>query len=286
MNLIIVGGSPRSGTTLVQNILDSHPAIYGGPEFSILPKTIELRRSLLRSLSTGLISSFLSQEQIDDGLRSFVMNLLTPLAQQAGASTVSEKTPGNILVLQELLELFPRALGVHVIRHPGAVLSSLLRVKARYVSEGIDVPERLSTLDIMARNIHATFVAGKQAKEATPDRVAFVQYEQLVRFSEQAIRDLCVLIGVDFRNEMLRPELFRHGAEDVVMSGTPWYTLSEFKRPISSDRLTAWQAELDSESLRALTAAFSGSEEVLAMFGYKIPSSPLSPTDGSCFLRL
>lgn len=31
--LIFTGGAARSGTTLVQNILDSHPDIVGGPEF-------------------------------------------------------------------------------------------------------------------------------------------------------------------------------------------------------------------------------------------------------------
>ena len=33
---IFVGGSPRSGTTLVQRILASHPNIFGRPEFDFL----------------------------------------------------------------------------------------------------------------------------------------------------------------------------------------------------------------------------------------------------------
>lgn len=44
---ILVGGAPRSGTTLLQNILDSHPDIVGGPEFMHLRDFVELRKTLV-----------------------------------------------------------------------------------------------------------------------------------------------------------------------------------------------------------------------------------------------
>ena len=56
---IFVGGAPRSGTTLVQNMLDSHPDILGGPEFIHIPDIINLRHinvldTVLRVLYVGI----------------------------------------------------------------------------------------------------------------------------------------------------------------------------------------------------------------------------------------
>ena len=52
---VFIGGSPRSGTTLVQNILDSHPVICGGPEFHHLPDIMNLRKALRDSIAKGWI---------------------------------------------------------------------------------------------------------------------------------------------------------------------------------------------------------------------------------------
>jgi hypothetical protein len=48
--LVFVGGSPRSGTTLVQRVLNHHPKVYGGPEFDFIPSIAELYQKFLRGL--------------------------------------------------------------------------------------------------------------------------------------------------------------------------------------------------------------------------------------------
>ena len=48
--LVFVGGSPRSGTTLVQGVLNHHLKVYGGPEFDFIPSIAELYQKLLRGL--------------------------------------------------------------------------------------------------------------------------------------------------------------------------------------------------------------------------------------------
>ena len=54
---IFVGGAARSGTTLVQNILDSYPYIIGGPEFRNIPSIIKLRNELHESIAGGIPSN-------------------------------------------------------------------------------------------------------------------------------------------------------------------------------------------------------------------------------------
>ena len=55
---IFVGGAGRSGTTMVQNVLDSHPDIIGGPQFRNIPDIIDLRKKLHELMEIGALPEF------------------------------------------------------------------------------------------------------------------------------------------------------------------------------------------------------------------------------------
>ena len=109
---IFVGGAPRSGTTLVQNMLDSHPEIVGGPEFLHLYEIVRLRNSMAESIRKGWITEFCALETMEQAVAELIARLLLPLADRQGAALLSEKSPPNVLVFAELLELFPQARNV------------------------------------------------------------------------------------------------------------------------------------------------------------------------------
>ena len=142
--LIFIGGSPRSGTTLLQNMLDSHPLILGGPEFLHLPDIIELRRKLHYSIGREWISLFCTRDDVDRYLISVISKLFLSLSGKYHCEFYSEKTPENILVFSELIELFPEAHFIQVIRDPRAILSSMRQVKKRAIEKGIKQPDFVS----------------------------------------------------------------------------------------------------------------------------------------------
>ncbi len=127
--LIFIGGSPRSGTTLVQNMLDSHPLILGGPEFLHLPNVINLRRTIHSSISREWIDIICTRDDVDRYIISSIKKLFLPLADKYQCEFYSEKTPENILVFSELIELFPEAYFIQVIRDPRGIVSSMQQVK-------------------------------------------------------------------------------------------------------------------------------------------------------------
>jgi len=273
-DLILIGGSPRSGTTLVQNILDSHPAIYGGPEFGQLPSIISLRRSMRTAAGSGAITNYVSYETIDQHLRELTLQWLSPPAMQKGASRISEKTPGNALCMEELLELFPKAAGIHVVRNPAAVFASMLTVKKRYESSGREMPERLASDQAMAATISAHMLAGIRAVQAYPDRCFMVRYESLVADPESTVRDMCLKSGIRFHDAMLQPANHKHDAETLVRSGTPWYTVDEFYRNPDPTRATAWHRDVSEEQIRILEEAFASNSDELEKLGYHPFRSP------------
>lgn len=128
---VFVGGSPRSGTTLVQRILDCHPEIYGGPEFDFVPRITDLFEEMRGSIQSGRIDTILDEKRLVQAFRSLLAALLSPKRQGEGASYLSEKTPSNVLAFPWLEECVPEAKKILVFRDPRDVVSSMLEVGQR-----------------------------------------------------------------------------------------------------------------------------------------------------------
>src|SRR5258708_27193176 len=129
--LIFVGGSPRSGTTLTQRILDCHPEIYGGPEFDFVPAIIKLFHDMQTSIRSGRIDAILDEKALVRAFRCFLTALLLPKLQAEGVSYLSEKTPSNVFAFAGLERCVPEAKKIFIIRDPRDVVSSMLDVGRR-----------------------------------------------------------------------------------------------------------------------------------------------------------
>ena len=129
--LIFVGGSPRSGTTLVQRILDCHPEIYGGPEFDFVPPIVDLFQDMRKSIRSGRIDAILDEKGLVHAFRCLLVALLLPKLQAEGVSYLSEKSPNNVLAFAWLEECAPEAKKILVVRDPRDVVSSMLEVGRR-----------------------------------------------------------------------------------------------------------------------------------------------------------
>ena len=129
--LAFVGGSPRSGTTLAQRILDCHPEIYGGPEFDFVPPIVDLFRDMRRAIQSGRIDAILDEMGLVHAFRCLLVALLLPKLQAEGVGYLSEKTPSNVLAFPWLEECAPEAKKILIIRDPRDVVCSMLEVGQR-----------------------------------------------------------------------------------------------------------------------------------------------------------
>lgn len=278
--LVFVGGSPRSGTTLVQNILDSHPEISGGPEFDRIPEVVRLRGKLRASVRSGRISAFCSEGDVDREIGLLIERLLLPYADARNARLMSEKTPWNVLAFRELSQIFPEARFVFCIRDPRAVAASMLEVGRRAREKGGSSPAFTRSLGSAVKTIRATNRAGFEAASELGGRTLTVSYENLVDDSERESIRLCDFLGAPWSEEMLRPAEKEHdGAK--VLDGV-WYDQAMYRSNPDPARAEKWKRQLTREQVVMICEAFERDKELSAL-GYDLSAPPMPPLRRAVF---
>jgi hypothetical protein len=206
---IFVVGCPRSGTGLVRDLLRSHPRLSLPPESHFIPvyhrafghpasdrearalgkRILELRR--VRAWGVDL------EPAAFDGCRSFadvVARVYEAFARREGKPRWGDKTPQYVAEIPLLLELFPSARVVHVIRDGRDVALSWIRA-----------PFGPGNVYAAAGAWVRYVSAGRRQRE--DERYGEVRYEDLLDDPRATMAALCELVGEEPSDEVPRPDL-------------------------------------------------------------------------------
>ena len=277
--LIFVGGSPRSGTTLVQNMLDCHPEILGGPEFLHLPDIMALRKKLHRSIERGWIDTFCTHGEVDARLHRLCLDFLLPLADRHGVRLLSEKTPENVLVFPELAELFQEARFIHVVRDPRAIVASLLEVGSRARQKGLRPAPFAANVEAAIRRVQRSFQCGMETEQRFPQRVLTLRYEDVVQDPAGETRRMCEFLDVPWAPEMCKPGEQPHLGADAITerSNELWYDRKSYYRNPDPSSLTRWRETLKPSDQILVVQAFRNNP-LLKALGYTLTLQDLPIT--------
>ncbi|MBI3500565.1 MAG: sulfotransferase, partial [Bacteroidetes bacterium] len=133
---IFVGGSSRSGTTLLQRILTSHSRIGGGyqfsgNEFNFTHDIFHLYERMKNGWKESEAEFFISSnDELSENFRKFYHSFFNRQKFEK-FDYVSEKVPKNILVAHSLMEIFPDAYFINIYRDGRDVLASHYQIMQR-----------------------------------------------------------------------------------------------------------------------------------------------------------
>jgi hypothetical protein len=138
--LVFLVGSPRSGTTWLQLLLSRSPAIATVPETNLFSQYMrsmveQWNHDRMTGQLTGL-TKLLSDDEFRGLLRSTSASVFAKIAQtKPSATVVLEKTPGHVHCSREILELWPDAHFIHIIRDPRSVVASMRAASRSWASD-------------------------------------------------------------------------------------------------------------------------------------------------------
>lgn len=283
----IVVGSPRSGTTLLRLMLDSHPELAIPPEtgFLRLAPGLEGSGEVLRTRFFEAVTTFpasapawaefgLPAEDFRRGLQEIepftvvagVRLFYRLYAARFGKRRWGDKTPAYARQLPLLADLLPEAHFIHLVRDGRDVAVSL---RQRWFSPGHDI-------EVLARHWCDHVATARRDGPAT-GRFLEVRFEDLIREPEAVLLRICRFVELDYRPDMLRyPEragdrLAEHGDRyrpDGVLLVSRQERLRQQEhvgRPPDVERIGVWRRVLSREE--CLRFEVIGGH-LLAAYGY------------------
>lgn len=187
---IFIVGLPRSGTTLVEQILSAHARVTAGGELGFWD------RKFIAAVATNTVLDA-------DDLRAARAEYRALLRQVApGAAFVTDKSPTNFMWLGPLRAMFPEAAIVHVRRDRCATAWS--NYCQFYSGLGLRFSYDLGDI-VRYANAEAKLMAHWQ-RTVSPAPLG-LDYEQLVTAPEATIRALIAGAGLDWDPACLAPHL-------------------------------------------------------------------------------
>jgi tetratricopeptide (TPR) repeat protein len=214
---VLIVGMPRSGTTLVEQILTSHPKIAGCGELRFW-----LQRSapILQRPFTDL-----SPTAELDIARDY-LGLLTELAP--GAERVTDKNPFNFLVLGLIQKTLPRARIIHCRRNPVDMALSIY-----FTSFGRANDFSYSRGDIVLYYREYRRLMQHWRAMLSADRFLEVDYEELVADQDRVSRNLINFVGLDWDDGCIE----FHRIDRPIDSSSAW----QVRQPIYRTSVERWR---------------------------------------------
>lgn len=277
---IFVLGTGRSGTTLLQSMLDAHPNIVAPPETKFMA-ILYPEFSALKKWGERDIKEFIEALKIDPQFVEYwnidwerLYRSLIDIKENADYALIckmvyyqmrrdkqdirliSDKNPLYILFIDKFCKLFPEAKFIHIVRDPRAVINSTIQTFGMknivFNSQGWVIEN-----SIIEKN-----------KERNPSKYFTMQYEKLVENTEGTLKELC-----GFLNILYNPVMLQHKIPDL--SHNPEFEKKYLEKihksltkPVNVTNINKWENELNPDERKIIgqiTWAYAKNR-----YGYKI----------------
>ncbi len=211
---VFIVGMPRSGTTLTEQIIASHPDVFGAGELYYISMLNEQFKNLNQD----------NHYQYGEAYVKYVQSISDEAAQ---AKRITDKMPGNYMHLGQIVTALPHAKIIHCKRNP---IDTCLSCYKQYFTLG---HYWTYNLDDMAEHYKKYADLMDHWRNVIPDRFIEVSYEDTVNDLETQARRLIDYVELEWDDACLTP----HKSERSILTASK----GQVRKPVYKTSVEAWR---------------------------------------------
>lgn len=241
MPVVFIGGMPRSGTTLLRVMLDSHPDIRCGGETRVIPRLLNLRNTWLKAPfeSRRLLEAGITADVLDNAIGEFMLEIIVRHGRPA--KRLCNKDPFTLKSAVYIRSIFPSSQFLFLVRDGRAVAHSIISRKVTI--SGFNLTDYRQCL--MKWN-SATKSMYDQCNSLGSSVCLPVYYEQLVLHPEKTLKEVMRFLRLPWNDSVLHHEKFINQPDGIELSNLERST-DQVIKPINTEMLTKWVGEIPSD---------------------------------------
>lgn len=212
---IFIVGMPRSGTTLTEQIISSHPDVFGAGELTYIAD-IETKCGIP------------TPENAKDMANTYLEKIRAINEEAKEAKKITDKMPGNFMKLGHIVAMFPKAKIIHCRRNPmdtGLSCYKQLFARGHYWSYNLE--------EMGEHYRHYREVMDYWRENLPKENYLEVDYEETVNDFENQARRLIDHVGMEWDDACLAP----HKQKRSVMTASKGQVI----KPIYKTSVEAWR---------------------------------------------
>ncbi len=181
---IFILGMPRSGTSLIEQIVSNHSEVHGAGELDILPISVKN-------------SNWQNSDDFEKTLNKIRKEYLEKICLISKKKYVTDKLPGNFKRIGFILNAFPDCKIIHLERNPMAICWS--NYKSNFNSTGMGFTlsqEYTAEYYLLYKDLM------KFWHERYPEKIINVNYENFVENFEEEVKKLFVKLNLNWEKQL------------------------------------------------------------------------------------
>ncbi|MBC8284603.1 MAG: tetratricopeptide repeat protein [Nitrospinae bacterium] len=220
---IFILGMPRSGTSLVEQILASHPDVHGSGELDYLSEMCAEMNQQGKNTFPECFLDLAPERHIELG-REYVEKLRR---ESKTERLITDKMPNNFIYIGLIWTILPKATIIHCNRNP---MDTCFSIYKNFFSGSLNFAYNLEELGRYYQ-LYLKYI--NHWRGLFPDKLIEVHYEQMVENPDKKIRELLTSCGLPFHEDCL----------NFHKSGRSVKTVSNYqvRKPVYQSSVDSWK---------------------------------------------